>query len=689
MLEAFFEPKGVAIVGASRNPHKLGYGVVRNLVDYRYQGGIYPINRSASEILGHRCYTSVGEVPDPVDLAILVVPAPAVSGMLAECGERGIKHVIIVSGGFSETGEKGKEREQELLDVAARYDMHLIGPNCIGTIDTHTPVNTTFVVGMPEEGEIGFSSQSGAMVAAVIDWARGAGVGFSRIVSLGNQVDVNETQMIDAIRRDRQTRVITAYIEGVSDGRAFMEKAREAARQKPFVVLKGGHGESGAAAVASHTGALAGSAEAYDAAFRRCGIQRADTMEEMFDWARALAWQPLPRGKRVAVLTNAGGPAILAVDALEEAGLRLAELTDETRKYLKSRLPAAASIRNPVDVLAGSGPGTYAVALDALLTDETVDAVVVIQAPQDWFLPASLAEVVGEVANVHQKPVITSVMGKASVDEALKILHKRNIPNVSFPERVASVLAAMVKRREWLDQPNGPAPTYEDIDTSAAREAARAGEWNRVMEIYGIALPPQQFADGEEAAVDAAGALGYPVVMKLVSGEISHKSDIGGVKLDLQDEKSVREAYAAIRRAAGQAGGDMQGVMVQKMLTGGQEVIMGLKQDAQFGPMVLFGTGGVDVELLRDVKTDVAPLNRTQAEQLVDSTRAGMKLNGWRNLPAADRETVLDYLQRLSRLAVDLPEVRELEINPLYVMPQGQGAFAVDIRGFLTEPEQQ
>ncbi|TYP94804.1 acetyltransferase [Fodinibius salinus] len=687
MLDPFFKPQGVAVIGASRNPHKLGYGIVRNLKEYRYQGGIYPVNKSATEILDLHCYESVAEVPDPVDLAIVIVPAPVVSKIIKECGQRGIKHAIVISGGFSESGEEGEKLEEDLVSVAEEWDVNFIGPNCIGTIDTHTPVNTTFVAGMPESGEIGFCSQSGAMVASVIDWARGAGVGFSRIVSLGNQVDVNETQMIEALHEDDQTKVITAYIEGVSNGKEFMKVAQKAAEDKPVVALKGGRGESGARAVASHTGALAGSAEAYGAAFERSGILQAGTMEEMFDWARALAWQPLPKGKNVAVLTNAGGPAILAVDALEKAGMQLAELTAETKKYLESRLPKAASVSNPVDVLAGSGPGTYAVALDALLTDETVDSVVVIQAPQDWFLPASLAEVVGEVAGSHDKPVIASIMGKASVDEALNILHKRKIPNVAFPERVASVLKAMVKRKEWLDIPQQTPEQFTDFNEQKVQKSAAEKDWKSLLVEYGIAFPPEQFAENKAETVTVAESIGYPVVLKLVSESVSHKTEVDGVKLDIRSKDEVTAAWNKIKEAAELADVDMEGVQVQKMLTGGQEVIMGLRRDPQFGPMVLFGTGGTDVELLQDVESAIAPLNRLQAENLVDATRAGIKMKGWRNQPPADRETVITYLMRLSQLGNDLSNIDELEMNPLYVLSKGQGAYAVDVRGTLVEDE--
>lgn len=680
-LQPFFKPSGVAVIGASRNPHKLGYGIVRNLKEHRYQGSIYPVNKSASEILGEHCYASVGEVPDPVDLAVIIVPAQAVPETVRQCGERGIKHVIVISGGFSETDEKGEVLEQRLHEVAQNYDIRVIGPNCIGTIDTHTPVNTTFVAGMPEPGDIGFSSQSGAMVAAVMDWARGAGVGFSRIVSLGNQVDVNETQMIEALRDDPQTRVITAYIEGVADGRAFMKAARNAALEKPFVALKGGRGESGARAVASHTGALAGSSQAYEAAFKRCGIQQANTMEEMFDWARALAWQPLPKGESVAVLTNAGGPAILAVDALEKNGLKLAELSEDTRTYLRSRLPAAGSVKNPVDVLAGSGPGTYAVALDTLLTDDSVDAVVVIQAPQDWFLPVSLAEVIGEVAGVHDKPVIASIMGKASIDNALTILHKRKIPNVAFPERVASVLAAMVQRREWMDLAGVSVERMKEIDQDDAHNAVTDRDWKSLLESYGIAFPPQQVVTTLSEAENVAEKMGYPVVLKLASEQITHKTEVNGVKLGLNSAGEIRSAWNELEESVGRMDISFEGVLVQKMLKGGQEVIIGIRRDRQFGPLVMFGTGGTDVELMRDVKTGIAPLNRIQAEQLIDATRASEKLRGWRKKTEADREIVIEYLIRMAQLADEWPEIEELEINPLYVLAKGEGAYALDVRG--------
>ena len=681
MIESFFTPKKVAVIGASRDPHKLGYGVIRNLLKYKFKGEIFPVNKNASEILDIPCYSSIEELPDGVDLAVVVLPASVVPKIIEQCGSKGIKNAIVVSGGFSETGKEGKEREEKLMQAAEKHGIRVIGPNCIGTIDTHTPVNTTFVVGMPEQGGIGFISQSGAMVAAVIDWARGAGVGFSRIVSLGNQIDVTETEMIDLIGNDRQTEVITAYAEGVSDGTEFLKISREIARKKPFVILKGGQSEKGAEAVSSHTGALSGSKEAYSAAFRKSGVLEAKTMEEMFDWARALAWQPLPKGKRVAVLTNAGGPAILAVDALEKVGLEMAPLTDETKAYLKKRLPKAASSKNPVDVLAGSGPATYTLALESLLTDETVDAVVVIQAPQDWFLPESLAEVVGETAGLHHKPVIASIMGKASVDEALKILHKRRVPNVAFPERAASILSAMVQRKEWMNSENHQPEDAAEFIPADAESMIENKQWEKLIEAYGIELPEQRTSKSLESALEASNQIGYPVVMKLIAKDHSHKSDIGGVQINLRDDEEVKNAWNKINEAAKNAKSKMDGVLIQKMLQDGQEVIIGIKQDKQFGPLVLFGTGGTDVELYKDVQTAIAPLSESEATQLIDSTIAGKKLKGWRNLPPADIQEVKRALISMSRLAVNHPEIKEMEMNPLYVLEEGKGAFAVDIRG--------
>lgn len=683
MLNPFFNPKGVAVIGASRNPRKLGYGVVRNLADYHYKGPVYPVNPVASEILDYRCYPDIESVPDPVDLAIIVVASSEVGKILAQCGEREIHHVIIVSGGFGETGEKGKKLESELKEIARQFDIRIIGPNCIGTIDTHTPVNTTFVVGMPIEGEIGFISQSGAMVAAVIDWARGAGVGFSRIVSLGNQIDVTETEMMSSIASDRQTKVLTAYIEGVSEGRNFIQISKELAQIKPVIVLKGGHGISGAQAVASHTGALAGSDEAYDAAFRQSGVLRASTMEELFDWARALAWQPLPSGNRIAILTNAGGPAILAVDTFESYGLKMATLSEETQRYLKKRLPPAASVHNPVDVLAGSGPGSYAVALDALLSDPNVDAVHVIQAPQDWFLPESLAEVVGEVAEVHHKPVLASFMGLASVEKALSILHKRHIPNFAFPERAASAMAAMLRRAKWLEKSTDVVSGFTlETDQIKAKKALENNELSTFVQLYDIPVPESVVLHSKNELKKIDGSIEFPVVLKLISRDITHKSDVGGVVTDINSREMLENALDKIHSNArtNSPNAKVDGYLLQPMYKGGLEFIIGFRRDAQFGPLLLVGSGGTDVEYLRDIQIGIIPVNEYQANELLKRTHLSKKLNGWRGSDAYDKQAIIDVMLRVSKMAMDFPELEEFEINPLKVFVKGSGCIALDIR---------
>ncbi len=691
-LQIFFGPRGVAVVGASRDPQKLGHGVVRNLLQYHYEGAIYPINPKAGEILGLRTYPSVCDVPDPVDLAMIVVPARMVPEALEDCGERGVRGAVVISGGFREVGPEGAALEADIVRIAREHGVRLLGPNCIGTIDAHLPLNTTFVSGMPTPGDIAFLSQSGAVCAAVIDWARGAGVGLSRLVSMGNQADVTEAEMLGVIGADDNTRVVVAYIEGVSDGPAFVQAATEVARQMPVLALKVGRGKGGAKAVASHTGALAGREEAYDAAFRQAGVQRARTMEELFDWARAMAWQPLPSGNRVGILTNAGGPGILALDTLEAAGMVLAPLTDETKAYLRRRVLPAASVANPIDVLAGSGPATYALCLDALLNDETVDAVVVIQAPQDWFAPVSLAEVIGEIGR-RRKPVLAVLMGLASVSEATAVLHRRRIPNFAFPERVGSTLAAMWHRRQWLDslsEPDVPIKP-ERCDEQAAEAAlntASDGGWltanqaEALLSAYCIQTPGAGLAKDEDDVLQLAEKVGYPVVLKLASPDIVHKSDAGGVILNIDGPEELRADYRAMMEhtKAHAADATIEGVHIQKMIPTGVDLIVGMVRDPQFGPLVMVGVGGTQVELTRDVTFDLAPLTAAQAETMLTRTRAGRLLAGFRGAPPADRTAVVEVILRLAQLALDHPDLAEIEINPLMVMGAGGGAWAVDAR---------
>ncbi|HET7375911.1 MAG TPA: CoA-binding protein, partial [Anaerolineae bacterium] len=474
MLDTLFAPRSIAVIGASRDESKLGYGVARNLVGSGYRGGIYLINPKADQILGQHCYPSIKDAPDPIDLAVLIVPAASVPQTLIDCGTRGVRTAIVVSGGFGETDKAGKELEAQIVEVAQRYHIRLVGPNCIGLIDTHLPFNTTFIKSVPRQGEIAFVSQSGAICQAVIDWGTGMGFGFSRIASLGNQADVFEAEVLEVLAADPDTRVITMYLEGVKDGQKFLHAAALAAREKSVVALKVGRSIAGQRAVSSHTGALAGQEAAYDAAFDRCGVIRANNTEELFDWARALAWCPPMRGDRVAVLTNAGGPGVLAVDAIEAAGLQLAPLASETIEALKSFLLPHASFHNPVDMLASAGPHEYAESLNVLKRDPNVDAILVISVPPPIESPMPVAEAIAFVGRNTTKPIVVAVMGEATVGDALKAVRAVRLPDYRFPERAASSLGILWQQAQWRARPTHSPEKLYDVDRDRAEQLLQA-----------------------------------------------------------------------------------------------------------------------------------------------------------------------------------------------------------------------
>jgi acetate---CoA ligase (ADP-forming) len=692
MLDSLFAPRGIAVIGASRDRAKLGYGVARNLIASGYTGAIRLINPRADQILGHRCYPSIEAAPDPIDLVSVIVPAASVPQTIEACGQRGIHWAIIVSGGFRETDRAGAELEQQIVEIARRYRMRLIGPNCIGLIDTHVPFNTTFIKSVPNPGEIAFVSQSGAICQAVIDWGTGMGFGFSRIASLGNQADLSEADVITALASDPNTRVITMYLEGVKDGPQFRHAAGEAAREKSIVALKVGRTTAGKRAVSSHTGALAGHETAYEVVFDRCGILRANTTEELFDWARALAWCPPLQGDRVAVLTNAGGPGILAVDALEANGLRLADLSDETIAALRSFLLPHASFHNPIDMLASAGPNEYAAAVRALVQDDGVDALLVISVPPPIEDSTPVAEAIAVAAKDAPKPVVVAVMGEATVGLALKVLRAFRLTDYRFPERAASALGALWRHTQWQARPVDQPEILTDVDrTTAAQLLASAhGEWmtgtlaTEVLRAYRIEGPREALVRSAAEAVQQADEFGYPVVLKIASADIQHKSDVGGVALDLSDAAAVRSAFERIvlnaRRA--QPAARIDGATIQPMLRAGQEVIIGAIRDEQFGPLIMFGAGGVEVEGQRDVAFGLAPLSRAEAEQMIDATFAGKRLRGFRGSPPADRAAVIDRVLRLAQLVLDFSQVAEVEINPLRVM--SEGAVALDVRIRIT-----
>jgi acetyltransferase len=691
-LDFFFRPSSVAVIGASRDPEKLGYAVLANLKEGGFSGALYPVNPKADEILGLRAYPTVLDIPGPVDLAVIVIPYPLVPGALQQCGEKGIPAVVVISAGFREAGREGLERELEVVGIARRYGIRLIGPNCLGVIDTHTPLNATFAAGMPPGGPIAFMSQSGALGTAVLDMALAGRIGFSRFVSLGNKADVNEVDLLEAWEDDPGSRVILAYIEGLPDGQKFMEVARRVTRKKPVVAVKSGVTRSGARAVSSHTGSLAGSEAAYHAAFRQAGVIRAESMEHLFDLALAFAYQPLPPGDRIAIVTNAGGPGILATDALEHAGLQLARFRPETIEALMADLPSAASAANPVDVLGDALADRYEHALRRVLADPGVDGVIVIVTPQAMTQIEETAHVVGRVARETDKPVLGCFMGESRIAAGIAVLRQYGIPNYPFPERAAAALAAMVRYRREREQPSYP-PAHFEVDRAAVRrvlEEARAqgrvsigdAEARTILEAYGFPLPPSHLAATPEEAVAAAEEMGYPVVLKIASPDILHKTDVGGVRLNLRSPADVRDAFDLIvyRATRYVPGARIWGCLVQKMVPPGREVLIGMSRDPQFGPLVAFGLGGIYVEALKDVVFRVAPFGPEEAAEMIREIRSYPLLEGVRGEPPADHAAMVDALCRVSQLVTDFPEIAELDINPLVVYEEGRGAVALDMR---------
>ncbi|MBE7534836.1 MAG: acetate--CoA ligase family protein [Anaerolineales bacterium] len=676
-LLPFFDPKGVVIIGASASPEKLGYGVTRNLIQSGYAGEIHLVAQKSGEIFKKTVHTNLQDVPDPVELAILIVPTSATPQAIEDCGKRGVRAAIIVSAGFREAGEEGAALEQRCVETAQRYGVRLLGPNCIGVIDTHLPLDTTFLQPpMPAQGNIGFISHSGAFAAAIIDWAREQGFGFSRIVSLGNQADVNETDMLPLFADNPHTKVIAMYMEGVSDGKRFIRIASEAARKKPIVALKVGRFESGQKAAASHTGALAASDTTFDAAFEKAGVLRAETAEQMFDWARALETCPLPTGNRVGILTNAGGPGVIAADALEREGLALAALSASTQKALVAALPPAASVHNPVDMLASASPEQYADCLRLLLADENVDAVMVILPPPPMFTAEDVAKRIVASAGESTKPVVVALMGSTLVKSANDTFQAARMPTYPFPERAASALAALTKRAVNLTAEKDQTADVEP------RQPLQVGDLSAdaLMQAYGIPTAPIELARSVDEAVASADRLGYPVVIKIASPDILHKSDVGGVALNIQDASDLRESCVRMIKQIQKINPAprLEGVHVQRQISAGQEVIIGMARDPQFGALMMFGSGGVEVEGLQDVAFCLSPLSQAEAEAMMRKTWAGRKLKGFRNIPPADEAAVRDVLIRLSHIADAHEEIEEIEINPLRALPQG--AAAVDVR---------
>jgi acetyl coenzyme A synthetase (ADP forming)-like protein len=694
-IDTFFTPSSVAVIGASTNPEKLGYAVVKNLLDggYAKRGKVYPINPNASEILGFKVYPTVLEVPDPIDLAVIVIPYPHVPEALRTCGQKGIPSTIVISAGFREAGKEGLEREMELVEICQKYNLRLIGPNCLGVIDSFTPLNASFAAGTPPSGPMAFMSQSGALGTAVLDIALAGQLGLSKFVSLGNKADVSEIDLLQAWVKDKNSKVILIYSEGMPSGQEFIHVARQVTRLKPVVAIKSGVTQSGSRAVSSHTGSLAGSEQAYQAAFHQAGILRAESMESLFDMALALGYQPALRGDRIAIITNAGGPGILATDALEKSGLALARFELETIHALEQYLPDAASAANPVDVLGDARADRYQFALKQVAKDPNVDGIMVLLTPQAMTEIDETAKVIASLEQHIDIPILGCFMGEARIQSGIEILTQNGIPNYPFPERAANAFKAMSGYRVIKSRPKLEYQRFE-VDKDAAKQVfdqARSenrltigdAESRQVLQAYGLRIPSSEIADTPDKAVVIAGKIGYPVVLKIASPDILHKTDVGGVKVGLQSAADVRDAFELMvyraQRYVPEA--HIWGCLVQEMAPpGGLEVLVGMNRDPQFGPLITFGLGGIYVETLRDVTFRVAPLARQEAEEMLTQLRAHALLDGVRGQTPMDKAAIVDALLRISQLVGDFPEIIEMDINPLMVYNQGEGALALDMR---------
>lgn len=701
-LTAIVRPSTVAVIGASRDPAKVGHALFRNILEGGFTGAVHPVNPSARAIGGVRAYASVRDIPDPVDLAVVVTPARLVPDVLDECGEKQVRGVVVISGGFREVGGQGRQREEAVRERVRRWGFALVGPNCLGVVNTDPQVrlNATFAAQIPETGTVGFLSQSGALTAAALDYARTKRIGFSKVVNLGNKADINELHLLDLLASDPATRVILLYLEELTDGRRFIEAARAVSDldpAKPVIVLKAGRTSAGAQAVSSHTGSLAGSDELYQGLFAQAGVLRVESIEELFDLAAAFSHQPLPRGRRIAIVTNAGGPGILATDAAIRQGLELSRLSEATTRSLRALMPAEASVANPVDLIGDADSRRYDATLKAVLGDPGVDAAIVLVVRTASLDVEATADAVVRRARDVAKPVLASFVGALAVTAGVARLEEGGIPHYAFPEAIARTLGAMARYTAWISRPRTGFRTFDDIDHARARaviDAAGPGflpeaRGFELLDAYGFPILPWAVAANRREAVERAAALGFPVAMKILSPQIIHKWDVDGVRLGVKSRADVAAAYDAMIDAvrARRPDATIEGVLLQAMAGRGREVILGLSRDPQFGPVLLFGLGGIYVEVFRDVAFRLAPIREFSAQRMIEDTRAAAILRGARGEPPSDIDAVITALLRLSQLALDCPEVAELDINPLFVYAQGQGAAVADARIRLAPPD--
>lgn len=688
-LDPVFRPRSVAVVGAGRERGGIGRQILDNLLAFGFTGPVYPVHPVARAVGGIRAYPSVRDLPEPVDLAVVAVPADKVPGLVEECGQAGVKGLVIVSAGFREAGPAGARREEALKAALDKWRIPAIGPNCMGILNTHPDVrlNATFSPARVRRGKVAFVSQSGALGLAILEQADRLGLGLSCFVSLGNKTDTSTNDLLEAWEDDPDVGLVLLYLENFGNPRRFVELARRVGRRKPIVAVKSGRTLAGARAARSHTGALAEKDAATEALFEQCGVLRARTIGELFDYAQAFAHAPEPAGDRVAIVTNSGGPGIMATDALGEHGLRLAELSPETTARLRAALSPDASVANPVDVIAGGGPKDFEAATREALADPGVDALLVIYTPPVFVDQAAVVEAILRAPR-HGKPVLACILGRGEEDAAHARLAAEGVPTYTYPESAVRALAALRAHARRQAQDPGEVRAFP-VDAEAARAELRAAPRDaegwlassdalRLVARYGVPVAPSAFATSPAEALAAARKMGGEVALKAEAEGLVHKTDAGGVRLRVPPERAG-DAYEEMAGALARGGYRMRGALVQPML-GGAEVILGMTADPKFGPLLAFGLGGIHAEILKDVVFRLAPLTDADARRMVRGIRAWPLLEGFRGAPPADVAALEDALLRLSQLAVDLPEVAEVEMNPVFVHAQGKGAHAVDAR---------
>jgi acetate---CoA ligase (ADP-forming) len=698
-LSSFFEPRSIAVVGASRTAGTVGWQVVDNLVQHGFQGEVHPVNPRAGFVHSIRAWPSVRDVPGEVDLAVIVVPKEHVLDVVDDCGAKGVPAILVISAGFREVGGEGVELEARLMERVRRYGIRLVGPNCMGVLNTDPAhsMNATFAPTMPPPGPVSFLSQSGALGVTILDYAAEYGIGIRNFISVGNKPDVSGNDLLEHWERDKETRVVLMYLETFGNPRKFTRIARRVSRKKPIVVVKSGRSVAGARAATSHTGALSGSDRAADALLAQCGVTRVDTVEELFDMAMAFGTLPRPGGNRVGIVTNAGGPGIIIADACESEGLQVAELTEKTMARLRAVVPEEASVRNPVDMIATATAERYRQVLEIVLEDEGVDAAIAAFVPPLGVRQEDVAQSIVAAASGHPDiPVLAVLMGREGLPQGRAELQAAGVPAYMFPESAARALAAYHRYARWVERPvQAPVtfPTDRNEVTRILDEARGEGrsrllepEAYRVLEAYGIPVVPHRLARTPDEAEAAAAALGFPVVLKVVSPQIIHKSEAGGIVLGLDDADAVRAGFGELleRVGAHEPEAEIQGVLVLPYRKGGREMILGMTLDPSFGPVIMFGSGGIYVETFRDVTFGIPPVTALEAREMIEGIRSYPLLRGVRGEEPVRLEALVEAIQRLSQLVLDHDRIGELDVNPLLATPGG--AEALDARITLAPP---